>query len=210
MLRIALKIAPAIDAYAKKWRVDLNDDYLSPDDWELLQKIMSFLQPFYRATMETQGHNATIDLVLWTMDILVDHFETSMALYASNTWLCNRISKSWEVFDKYYNKTDETSVYAMAIILHPARRTHYIRKFWKKQWQKPALLGAKKLWEKYRDKDVLDLAAVIQMILFQTSIPLNLTSSIELRNLASWLAIRLAMSMKHTSKRSLSRFQALP
>jgi len=161
MLRVALKIAPAIDAYAKKWRVDLNDDYLSPDDWELLQKIMLFLQPFYRATMETQGHNATIDLVLWTMDILVDHFETSMALYASNTWLCNRISKSWEVFDKYYNKTDETSVYAMAIILHPARRTHYIRKFWKKQWQKPALLGAKKLWEKYRDKGVLDLAAVI-------------------------------------------------
>jgi hypothetical protein len=46
----------------------------------------------------------------------------------------------------YYQQTDVTSVYAAALILHPAHRTQYTRKNWKREWQ-TALASVKKLWE---------------------------------------------------------------
>jgi hypothetical protein len=64
------------------------------------------------------------------------------------------------IFDKYYKKTDDTPVYAAAIILHPSRRTQYIRQNWKKDRQKRALSSVKKLWEEYQHADIADLAAV--------------------------------------------------
>jgi hypothetical protein len=36
---------------------------------------------------------------------------------------------------------------AAALILHPVRRTQYIRKNWKREWQKTAFASVKKLWE---------------------------------------------------------------
>jgi hypothetical protein len=43
-----------------------------------LRTIKSFLQPFQRATLKTQGYYATIDTVLFTMDILVQYFKTAL------------------------------------------------------------------------------------------------------------------------------------
>jgi hypothetical protein len=48
-------------------------------------------------------------------------------------------------------KTDMSSLYAAALILHPNRRTKYIEANWAKQWVKPTLNKVKKLWEKYRE-----------------------------------------------------------
>ena len=53
----------------------------------------------------------------------------------------------WYAFDKYYTKTDDTSVYAMAMILHPSRRKQYIVNNWKKSWHNGAFDGVKKLWQ---------------------------------------------------------------
>ena len=44
-------------------------------------------------------------------------------------------------------KTEDTPVYAAALVLHPARRTQYIRKNWKKEWQRPGINSVKKLQE---------------------------------------------------------------
>ncbi len=56
------------------------------------------------------------------------------------------------MFDKYYLKSDESPLYAAAIILHPERRTRYIRANWEKKWQRPALEKVKGLWEDYRSQ----------------------------------------------------------
>lgn len=42
-----------------------------------------------------------------------------------------------------------------ALILHPSRRLTYIKKNWKKEWQKPAFAGVKKLWEFYREQALM-------------------------------------------------------
>jgi hypothetical protein len=78
MLTVADQKAGAIDAYTKNHFDTLQADYLSPEDWKRLRTIKEFLQPFYRATLETQGDHATIDSVLFTMDILVQYFETAL------------------------------------------------------------------------------------------------------------------------------------
>ena len=67
---------------------------------------------------------------------------------------------SWLTFNKYYKKTDDTSVYAAIIILHSSWQTQYIQQNWKKEWQKHAFSSVKKLWKKYQKADIADLAAV--------------------------------------------------
>jgi hypothetical protein len=78
MLVIAVEKAGAIDTYTKNHFPTLEADYLTPQHWKRLYTIKEFLQPFYRATLETQGDSATIDKVLWTMDILIQHFEGAL------------------------------------------------------------------------------------------------------------------------------------
>jgi hypothetical protein len=78
MLTVADQKAGAIDTYTKNYFATLQADYLSPEDWKRLRTIKEFLQPFHRATLETQGDHATIDSVLFTMDIIVQYFEAAL------------------------------------------------------------------------------------------------------------------------------------
>jgi hypothetical protein len=64
--------------YTKEHFAELSIDFLTPEDWARLCTIKSFLQPFQRATLETQRYRATIDSMLFTMDILVQYFKTAL------------------------------------------------------------------------------------------------------------------------------------
>ncbi|KAB8067040.1 hypothetical protein BDV29DRAFT_186897, partial [Aspergillus leporis] len=86
----------------------LETEYLSPIDWERLHKTSKFLSLFDRATLKTQEDQATIDNMLFVMDIIIKHFEKAL--------------NGWDIFDKYYSKLDKSSLYATALILHPVRR----------------------------------------------------------------------------------------
>jgi hypothetical protein len=55
----------------------LGDDVLTPTDWELLRMTAEFLQPFWQATQAQQKEWASLDQVLYNMDILFKHFEDS-------------------------------------------------------------------------------------------------------------------------------------
>ena len=78
MLIITLKKAVAIDTCTKTHLTTLDVDYFTPKDWKQLCTIKDFLQPFHQATLETQGDNATLNKVLFTMDILVQWFKASL------------------------------------------------------------------------------------------------------------------------------------
>lgn len=81
---------------------------------------------------------------------MMSYSELLQVEFASDREFCARIQNGWDIFDKYYSKSDESPLYAAALILHPARRIKYIQANWRKSWQKPALLKVKKLWEEYR------------------------------------------------------------
>lgn len=78
MVEVALNLHIPIDTYCKEHLGDLEKDYLKPRDWQKLRTIYDFLRPFYRATLDTQGDTATIDRVLFTMDILIEVFKNGI------------------------------------------------------------------------------------------------------------------------------------
>jgi len=123
---VALKKESALDSYSKAWYTELQDDFLTPDDWELLRTIKAFLGPFKRATKATEGDEATLDKVLFTMEIINQHFKMASVKYKMDDFLSLRIQQSWEVFSKYYLKTDDSPYYAAALILHPAYRLKFV------------------------------------------------------------------------------------
>jgi hypothetical protein len=71
MLQVALEQASAIDSYYKSYFSALKADYLTLGDWKRLRIIRDFLQPFNRATKETEGDSIMIDKVLFIMDVLI-------------------------------------------------------------------------------------------------------------------------------------------
>jgi hypothetical protein len=56
------------------------------------------------------------------------------------------------MLNKYYTKTNLSPFYALALILNPAYYIRYIKIHWPRKYIRPALLSAKKLWEKYREE----------------------------------------------------------
>ena len=77
LLLTAIELRGAINQYAEKYYIEMEEDYLSPAEWQTLEETAVFLQPFYRVTLETEGDLSTLDKTLHTMDILIKHFEKS-------------------------------------------------------------------------------------------------------------------------------------
>ncbi|KAH6951034.1 hypothetical protein BKA56DRAFT_262043 [Ilyonectria sp. MPI-CAGE-AT-0026] len=61
------------------------------------------------------------------MEILVQHFKTSLEQYESDHFFNPRILRSWYAFDKYYLKTEDSLYYAAAMIFHLSRRIGYLK-----------------------------------------------------------------------------------
>jgi hypothetical protein len=78
MLLVALELRAAVEKYCQIHESDLKDDELTPEDWRRLRTIKEFLEPFHSATLYTEGDSAAIDRVLFTMDVLIKHFQLSL------------------------------------------------------------------------------------------------------------------------------------
>ena len=77
-LVVANKLAAAIDTYTKDHWADLKDDFITPGDWAKLRTIEEFLEPFHIATLKLEGHKATLENVLFTMDVIIKYFKDSL------------------------------------------------------------------------------------------------------------------------------------
>jgi len=153
MILVALELREAVDAYQKAYVKFDEEDLLNAADWQTLNDMKDFLQPFERVTKETEGNMATLDKVLFTTDFMVEHFKLSLVKYATNQRLCDAITTSWHAFDKYYLKTDSVTVYGAALLLAPHRRKAYIHRNWEEAWKEPIVTAARKLWiDHYRDR----------------------------------------------------------
>ena len=78
MLAVALELWLAIEKYCQNYKSELEDDELTLEDWRQLCIIKDFLEPFQSATLYTEGDCAAIDQVLFTMDVLIKHFQLSL------------------------------------------------------------------------------------------------------------------------------------
>src|SRR6266480_6534388 len=105
----------------KQYLASLKESYLTPQDWAKLGEIKDFLEVFEQATLLTEGYQGIINQVLPSMDAIVHHYKDAQSRYKRlNPAFFQRIKASWLVFDEYYQKTDDTSVYTAALVLHPS------------------------------------------------------------------------------------------
>ncbi|KAM0724076.1 hypothetical protein Q7P37_000256 [Cladosporium fusiforme] len=140
-----------------RWNADrhaqLEAFKLSRDEWQTLHDASDFLQPFHQVTMLGQGDQATFDSFQVQIDFLIKHYEDSERKFTSKKALLAAINTSWIAFNKYYELSDDVSVHAAAVLLHPRYRKAYMDKVWKKHWIKPGIERAKKLFEtRYRQR----------------------------------------------------------
>jgi hypothetical protein len=78
MLTVLLDKREQVEKYVQNHEDDLEEDVLSFQDWKKLRTIKDFLAIFSWATLFTEGSSTSIDSVLFTMDILIKHFQNTL------------------------------------------------------------------------------------------------------------------------------------
>jgi hypothetical protein len=155
MLEVALLLQDIIEEYFLTYMEnEIKADRLTPDEWNTLQEIKDFLAILKQTTKSLEGHNHTLDRVIPSMDFILRQYEKAKITYADHPVLKNMINSGWQKLEKYYSKTDESPVYAAAIILNPMQKEAYINRFWRPSWVDGAKAAVKKLWqEQYKPAD---------------------------------------------------------
>lgn len=75
VITISLKKKPQIIQFTAEYDNDLEGNTLSSRDWEMLERMREFLQPFYKATLEAEGPMSSISQSLELLDLLLGHCE---------------------------------------------------------------------------------------------------------------------------------------
>lgn len=136
-------------------REDLEADRLEKADWNTLQDIHQILAPFRAMTKELQGNmrdtrmNGAIFDVLPCMDFLLQQLETAKQQHMALPILASCINLAWSKLNKYYEATDDSSIYATAVMLDPRLKRQYFDRNWKKPWIEKADLNFKRLIRDY-------------------------------------------------------------
>lgn len=126
---------------------------MSINDWQQIDDTLTFLHPFREVSKRCEGDYVTLDNVQESMDFLVSHYEQQRAIHKANPSRSHALYTSWFAFDKYYQRIDDTGIYAAALLLHPNCRKSYLEAEWKKSWVNSGIRRAKELWSKYSDSE---------------------------------------------------------
>ena len=53
-----IKLYNKIQVFSTEYKDKLGDDFLLPEDWDILRRLEEYLRPFERTTKELEGHAA--------------------------------------------------------------------------------------------------------------------------------------------------------
>lgn len=146
MIHQALLLRPAVDVYCAQTGQDLTADLLTNEDWLTLQHIHQHLKYFYQATLFTEGHSATIEKVLSTMEFLLEKLEAAKVEFAEDSYMSPSINASWSKLDKYYSLTERSPAYIAAMVLTPSQKWTWIEDNWEKEWISIAKAQLQEFW----------------------------------------------------------------
>lgn len=148
MLARALKLIEAIQIYCFKNRDLLQDDTLSPSEWEDLKKLIYFLQAFSDATQASEGRYATVDLILPIMDFLLETLEDGKVAHTSDKFMGPCCNAGWAKLEKYYSLTNRSAAYTAAIVCCPQYKWQYFTDVaWPQEWVDNARIIVRDMWE---------------------------------------------------------------
>jgi hypothetical protein len=122
-----LQLRNKIQVFSTNFRDELDEDFLIPEDWDVLRQLKMHLHPFKRLIKQPEGHavegyHGAILEALPAIEHLLKHLEN---LKTSITDICilECVNNSWTKLNNYYGLTDNNrAVYAAATLLHPVMR----------------------------------------------------------------------------------------
>jgi hypothetical protein len=70
----------------------------------------------------------------------------------SENHFSTNINLAWQKADSYYTKTDASSIYRAAVVLHPRLKWRWFDRYWAKKplWRKAAKEAVAALWQQYK------------------------------------------------------------
>ena len=172
MIQLALQLQEAIDRYIvaamaesrkskSKAAERLKADLLHAPDWDELKVLYNLLSPFKELTIELQGNivgarmNGAIFDVLPAMDMLLNTLEDAKLAYkAQKSHFASCINLAWTKLDEYYNLSDNSPIYVVAVMLDPRLKLQYIESRWSThpEWIEIAQEKVRTMFNHYRNK----------------------------------------------------------
>jgi hypothetical protein len=118
MLERTLRLIEAVKVYSFKTGSALAEDTLSNQEWDDLRKLTNFLEAYSDATQASEGRFATLDIILPTMDFLLETLETGKteAEATDDTFLALCCNAGWAKLNKYYTLTERSAAFIAAIV----------------------------------------------------------------------------------------------
>jgi hypothetical protein len=130
-----LQLRNKIQVFSSDFRDELDEDFLIPEDWDVLRQLEMYLRPFKRLTKQleghaVEGHHGAIWEALPAIEHLLKHLE-NLKTSVTDIRISECVNNSWTKLNNYYGLTDNNhAVYAAATLLHPIMRMTRFRKSW--------------------------------------------------------------------------------
>ncbi|OJT02096.1 hypothetical protein TRAPUB_7442 [Trametes pubescens] len=137
---------------------------LTDEDWKLLDQLHRLLGPFLFATNQiSSSTRALVHEVIPYIDILTEHLDDYTADLELAPSVRAAAQRGRAVLNKYYERTDESIIYRIAMILHPAYKTQYFRDHrWEEEWIEEAKTIIREEWEaNYKPADDTDATPAV-------------------------------------------------
>ena len=127
--------------------LELKDDNLNPDEWQVLIYIRDFLVSFYNIIKATEGWQAILERILPSLDFKAVQFINAIERYSIHRFIYNYLQARYIKLLKYWKLTGRAPVYIAAIILDPTLKYDYFDNYWDPNWQPGIKRAMRLLWE---------------------------------------------------------------
>jgi hypothetical protein len=137
MLERVLRLIKAVKVYCFKNSSALTKDTLSNQEWDNLRKLIKFLEAYLDATQASEGRFATVDIILLTIDFLLETLEASKteAETTNDTFLALCYNAGWAKLNKYYTLTESSAAFIAAIVMCLQFKWQYVLDIqWQEDW----------------------------------------------------------------------------
>jgi len=133
-MRFVLAYQKAIDQITADKSLKLQQYELDNNDWNVIEDLVSVFEKYKKATLFFSCDSVGIMAIIPAMDKLDNHLNSHMkkpyypTIQAAMKLTCAKINQ-------YYLMTDLSSVYCIAMVLHPGLKLEYFKQQdWEQDW----------------------------------------------------------------------------
>jgi hypothetical protein len=138
MLNFALQYRAVIDAMTADKILKLRKFELEEEEWAIAEDLVAVLHQYKNATLFFSQDSASVAAIIPAMDRIANQLnsETGKAYHPS---LIAAMKLARKKMDRYYSLTDSSTVYRIAMVLHPGMKLEYFRNHhWEEEWVEEA------------------------------------------------------------------------